>query len=67
MLAKCREIALESEIPSTIVNFLSNGNMEKSTPQSSASASVGCLVGKHGWPKLPSVPPCLSSNQTDFA
>lgn len=32
MLAKCREIALESEIPSTNVNFLSNGNMEKVNP-----------------------------------
>lgn len=46
MLAKCREIALESEIPSRIVNCLSNGNLEKSTPQSPASASVGCLFGK---------------------
>lgn len=35
MLAKCREIALESEIPSRIVNFLSNGNLGTSTPQSS--------------------------------
>lgn len=66
MLAKCREIALDSEIPSRIVNCLSNGNLEKSTPQSPASASVGCLLGKNGWPKLPSLPLFLSSNQAGF-